>query len=109
MKALSQQTLSHIHYLLSQGLSTRQVAKETNLDHSTISKLRSKHNWDLPKSKGGRPQKLSPAAKRHAQRLISSGKADTAVAVVKGAVTDECGSLGMAAVLVVLRASDDHS
>ena len=35
--------------------------------------------------------------------------ADTAVAAVKGAVTDACDSLGMAAALVVLWVSDDHS
>ena len=38
---------------------------------------------DCPKSKGGRPRKLCPTAVRHAQCIIGTGEADTAVDVSK--------------------------
>ena len=59
------------------------MAAQTGLHYSTISRVRSQHRSNLPKALGGRPSKLSPATTRYAQRLISSGKADTAVDVAK--------------------------
>ena len=83
MKSLPSQTVDNILSLLDLGHSLRQVAAQTGLHYSTISRVRSQHRSNLPKALGGRPSKLSPTTARHAQRLISSGKADTAVDVAK--------------------------
>ena len=55
----------------------------TGFHLSTISRLHSKHCSHLSKASGGRPSKLSPSHIRHAIRLLSSGKADTAVQVTR--------------------------
>jgi transposase len=61
----------------------KKIAASTGYGIATISRLHSKHRPHLSKSSGGRPPKLSTANIRFAQRLISSGKADTAVDVTK--------------------------
>ena len=83
MKALTTVQTNHILSLLGLGQSTRQISKSTGVHYTTVSKIRSKHHPTLPKATGGRPTKLSPTTLRHAVRLISSGKADTAVDVAK--------------------------
>jgi len=83
MRTLSLASQNHILSLLDAGHSATQIASNTGYSLGTVSKLRSKHRSHLSKSLGGRPPKLSSANIRHAQRLISSGKADTAVDVTK--------------------------
>ena len=73
----------HILSLLDAGHTAKKIAASTGHGIGTISRLHSKHRSHLSKSLGGRPSKLSPANIRHAQRLISSGKVDTAVDVAK--------------------------
>jgi transposase len=81
MKSLSPAQQSHIISLLKDGHSAHQVSSITGLNHSTISRLSRKHCPYLPKSSGGCPAKLSDRNVNHAIRLISSGKAETAVEV----------------------------
>src|ERR1700722_10518557 len=83
MRTLSLASQNHILSLLDAGHSATQIAPNTGYSLGPVSKLRSKHRSHLSKSLGGRPPKLSSANIRHAQRLISSGKADTAVDVTK--------------------------
>ena len=82
MKKVSQQQIDSILSLLDQGVSSnRKTASITGLHHSTVGRVRSQHCSSLPKSIGGRPAKLSAAAKCYAIYLIGSGEADTAVEV----------------------------
>ena len=83
MRTLSAASQNHILSLLDAGHSVRQIAAATGHDIGSISRLSSKHRSHLSKSVEGRPSKLSSANIRHAQRLISSGRANTAVDVAK--------------------------
>ena len=83
MRPISKQTIDDIISLLDQGHTLSQVHSQTGVHTSTISRLRKKLMPDCPKSKGGRPRKLCPTAVRHAQRIIGTGEADTAVDVSK--------------------------
>jgi Transposase/DDE superfamily endonuclease len=83
MRTLSSASQNHILSLLEAGHTAGHIAASTGYGISTVSRLRSNHLPHLSKSLGGRPSKLSSANIRHAQRLISSGKADTAVDVAK--------------------------
>jgi transposase len=83
MRTLSAASQNHILSLLDAGHSVRKIAAATGHGTGSISRLCSKHRSHLSKSVGGRPSKLSPINIRHAQRLISSGRADTAVDVAK--------------------------
>ena len=91
MRALPSAKRQHILSLLDAGHTAKRIAASTGHGIGTISRLRSKHCSHLPKSLGGHPAKLSPANICHAQHLISSGKADTAVDVAKalGTVTNQ--------------------
>ncbi len=83
MHTLSPASQNHILSLLDAGHTASHIAASTGHGIGTVSRLRSKHCPHLSKSSGGRPSKLTSANIRHAQRLISSGKADTAVDVAK--------------------------
>lgn len=83
MKSLSQEQHTLILSLLENQKSTREIQAITGIHYSTISRIRSKLCSHLSKSVGGRPTKLSSTTLRYATRLISSGKADTAVDVAK--------------------------
>src|SRR6266568_2860456 len=79
MKSFSATQQSHIISLLNAGHSAHGASSITCVHHSTISRLCRKHCPYLPNSSGGHPAKLSDRNVNHAIRLISSGKADTAV------------------------------
>ena len=83
VRSLSLAQQSTILSLLDTGLSGEAIAKQTGVSPSAISKIRSKERSALPKAVGGRPSKLSPTNIRHAQHLITSGKAENAVQVTK--------------------------
>ena len=83
MKPLSSEKTLSILSLLDSGSSVRQIATLTGASIGAISALRSEHRPNLPKSLGGRPSKLSSIDIRHAQRLISSGKAENAVQIAR--------------------------
>ena len=82
-KKLSDQKVSDITYLLTQGFSTRHIAEETAVTHSVVSKIAKKKGITLPRGTGGRPSILSTTDKQYAMRLITSGKVDTAAAVAR--------------------------
>ena len=83
VKSLSLTQQKTILSLLDAGHSGEAIAKQTGVSPSAISKLRSKKHSALPKAIGGRPSKLSPTNIRHAQHLITSGRAENAVQVTK--------------------------
>src|SRR5215471_5552324 len=83
MRTLSPANQNHILSLLEAGYTAGHIAASTGYGISTVSRLCSKHLPHLSKSLGGCPFKLSSANICHAQCLISSGKADTAVDVAK--------------------------
>ncbi|KIJ11378.1 hypothetical protein PAXINDRAFT_33895, partial [Paxillus involutus ATCC 200175] len=83
MKSLSVAQTNQIITLLEQQQSTCQIAAYTGLNHSTISRIRSKLCPDLQKSSGGRPSLVNSTDMRHAIRLISTGKVENAVQVTK--------------------------
>jgi transposase len=83
MLALSLASQNHILSMLDASHTVSKIAACTGYGIGTVSRLRSKYRPHHSKSLGGRPSKLSSANIRHAQRLISSGKADTAVDVAK--------------------------
>ena len=69
--------------MLDAGQSAHSITSATGLHVSTISRLHSKEPSELQKTTGGRPSKLSSANICHAICLISSGKAENAVQVIK--------------------------
>ena len=83
VKSLSLAQQQRVLSLLDAGCSGEDIAKQTGVSPSTISRLRSKKRSALPKSLGGRPTKLSTTNIRHAQHLICTGKAENAVQVTK--------------------------
>src|SRR3979490_187964 len=87
MRSLSVDKLNIVISRLNSGQTTRQISSSTGVSIGTISKICSKHCPDLPKSSGGHPVKLSPANICHAVKLITSGKAETAVQVSKALQT----------------------
>ena len=83
MKPLSSAQHNHILYLLDIGQSSCQISSTTGVDHSTISRLRSKYCPQLHKPSTGHPTKLSAADTHYVQQLISSGKAENASQITK--------------------------
>jgi transposase len=83
MHPLSAAGQNHILSLLDAGHSAKRIAASTGYGIATVSRLRSKHRPQLSTPSAGRPAKLSSTNIHHAQHLISSGKAETAVDVAK--------------------------
>src|SRR5262249_42181949 len=83
MHTLSPASQHHILSLLDAGHTAKSITVSTGHGIGTVSRLCSKHCPHLSKSLGGHPSKLSPANIHHAQCLINSGKAETAVNVTK--------------------------
>ena len=83
MRPLPVDTNQRVLLHLQQGLSDRQVAKLCKVSRPTIRRIREKNFPNLSKSRGGRPPALSPQDKRFCVRAITSGKLETATAVVK--------------------------
>jgi transposase len=78
MKPISAFTTHNVVALLRQGMSTREVARQTQVSQSTVCQIKRKH---LPRQKGqkpGHPAILSPQKKRWIVRKITSGQVDTA-------------------------------
>src|SRR6266481_926630 len=87
MRPLSLDKLNIVISRLNSGQTNCQISSSTGVSIGTISKIRSAHCPDVPKSSGGHPAKLSPANIWHAVNLITSGKAETAVQVSKALQT----------------------
>ena len=78
MKPLSQQCQKDVISLLQHNKSTREIANQLHVSHSTVSRIRKKILPDTQKSSGGRPQALTEQDERTILRSISSGRCDIA-------------------------------
>jgi transposase len=83
MKPISADKRNNIIRLLEDGLSSREIATLVGLHRSTIDSIRKQVMPDAPKPASGRPAKLSARDRRNLARLVTSGKADTAVQLQK--------------------------
>ena len=79
MKKITKETQNNIVCLLNNGLSSRQIAAQLGISHSTVLRERAKSQTNAHKDKGGQPTKLTMANKHNLVRNIISGKIDTAV------------------------------
>jgi transposase len=86
MKSFSSTEQNRVLTLLKSGATYATITAKTGASKATISRLRSKHCPDLPKSPGGRPAKLTAANIAYAKRLVRMGKVDNAVQVTKALV-----------------------
>jgi hypothetical protein len=78
MRKLSSAQTHYILTLLDSGLSGAQISRQTSVGNATISRIRSEHRSNLPKSLGGCPTKLTTANIDYARRIIRMGKVDNA-------------------------------
>jgi hypothetical protein len=83
MHTLPAASQNHSLSLLDAGHSAKKIKASAGYGVATISRLCSKHHSHLSKPSAGHPPKLSSANVHHAQHLISSGKAETAVDLAK--------------------------
>jgi hypothetical protein len=83
MKALTPATITNILSLLSSGLTVRVISARTGYSTGVISNLNRKHFPDKPRDPGGQPKLLTPHNIRHGIRILTSGKADTAVQLAR--------------------------
>ena len=81
MRPLSVDKLNIVISRLNSGQTTYQISSSTGVSIGTISIFFSKNCPDLPKSSGGCTVKLSSRNIHHAVKLITSGRAETAVPV----------------------------
>jgi transposase len=61
-------------------LTSRQIALQCHVSHTTVQELHRKHHPNHNLSVGGRPQKLSSQNKHYVIRAVTSGKFKTALA-----------------------------
>ena len=83
VRSLAHTQQNTILSLLDSGHSGKAIAKRTGVSPSAISKLCSEQCSLLPRAVGDHPSKLSPTNIQHAQHLITSGKAENAIQVIK--------------------------
>ena len=62
-------------------LNNHEIARELNIYYTTVGRIYQIHRPNLPLHQGGRPSTLTPINKRHAARLLLTGKAKTAIDV----------------------------
>src|SRR5271169_4720362 len=78
MKKISDAKYSTIISLLEDGLSSRQIASQRKVSHSTVHKIYAVHNPTIQKSKGGRKPRLTANDERHIVRILRSGELEEA-------------------------------
>jgi len=83
MRKLSTATVNYILTLFDRGTSYTEITAATGASRGIISKIINEHRPRAEKPSGGRPRKLTDSDGWFIQRLITSGKCDTAVDVVK--------------------------
>lgn len=83
MKPISSSQRDNIISLLSLDLSCRQIASQTGLGKSTVSRIIKEIQSDKTRLFGGCPSKLSPTNKRAIVQQIITGKAKNAVEATK--------------------------
>jgi transposase len=79
MGRISEDTRNSILSLIDSGLSSRKVEEELEVGHATVDRVRARFRPYAPKSRGGRPAKLTAADKRRVVRMAASGKVNNAV------------------------------
>jgi len=79
MHPLSVDTCRIIISMLKNGDSCHQIVARLGVGHSTVAELHSQITGSLKENPGGRPSKLSTYDRRKLVRLITTGKADTAI------------------------------
>lgn len=82
-RPISDRTVRDIEALLRQGLGIKTIAKKLGISTSPVRRVCQTRLPDLPRSKGGRPSKLSEQDRRACVRLITRGDAETATQVTK--------------------------
>ncbi len=83
MKHISEDARNNIVSLLDTGLSSYQIEAQLGVSHMTVSRVRAKTRPDVQKRRGGRPAKLTTTDKRRLARMVTSGKADNAVQLMR--------------------------
>lgn len=83
MKRISKDTENSIVSLLDKGHSSRKIAAELGISHSTVMRVCARLRPNTQKQKAGRPAKLTIADKRNVVRNLMAGKADTAVELAR--------------------------
>ena len=83
MKKITKEMQNNIVCLLNNGLSSRQIAAQLGISHSTVLRECAKSQTNAHKDKGGWPVKLTMANKCNLVRNITSGKIDTAVGLAQ--------------------------
>ena len=83
MRSLSPAQKNTILTMLDAGCLAHSIVSTTGVHASTISRLHSKECFELQKSSGGHPNKLSPTNIHYAVHLITTRKAENAVQVTK--------------------------
>src|SRR3954470_23609962 len=83
MKKTSKETQNNIICLLNNGLSSRQIAMQLGVSHTTVLRERAKSQTNAHKDKGGRPAKLTMANKRNLVWNITSGRIVTAIGLAR--------------------------
>jgi transposase len=79
MKSISSSQHATIISLLQAGYSLHQIQSKTNVEKSTIGRIKEQLDGNKENHKGGRPSKLSPGDKCSIIRQITSGRLDNAV------------------------------
>ena len=83
MRKLSQDQITSINILITEGKSTREIAKKLGCGRTTVGRYRKKTLNQSPNLRPERPTKLTPRDKRAVTRLILNGGAKTAVEATK--------------------------
>src|SRR5271169_491541 len=78
MKKISDAEHSTIISLLEDGLSSRQIASQVKVSHSTVNKIHAVHHHTIEKPKGGRKPRLTTNDKKHIVRIFRSGEVEVA-------------------------------
>ena len=78
MKQLPADTRNNITNLLTTGLSSRKIAAQLGISHTSVNRIRKEVMPNTGKAKGGRPTLLSTRDKRSLVRWVTSGKVDNA-------------------------------
>src|SRR5271169_1912195 len=78
MKKISDAKRSTIITLLEDGLSSRQIASQLKISHSTVDKIHTVHHPTIQKTKGGRKPRLTVNDRRHIARIFRSGEVENA-------------------------------
>jgi transposase len=83
MKKISKDTENNIVSLIDNGHSSREIAAQLGISHTTVMRERARLRPNTQKRKAGRPAKLTIADKRNIVRNLMAGKADTAVQLAR--------------------------